>query len=377
MITIPGRIENLKPYQPGKPIGELLREKKLHRIVKLASNENPLGPSPKAIKAITEKSTGVHHYVDPASTELVEALAKKYNKQPNQIICGHGVDSILGIILVACSLEDDEVLTSAGSFIGIYVNTNKYGRKLTLVELKNYKIDLDGILAGISRNTKIIYLANPNNPTGTIFTRNQFETFMAKVPDNILVILDESYTEYALLKADFPDGMNYDNDNLIVTRSLSKVYGLAGLRIGFAVGPGYIIKELYKAKLPFEPNYLAQIGAIAALEDDDFLNRTLEVNKKSLEMMVEKFDELEIKYIKTSTNFILLLMPSEKFAADFFEECLKIGLIVRHVKSFGIPSGIRINSGTEEETIFALDVIEKVYQDLSKNHEIKNLEARK
>jgi len=376
MITIPKRVENLVAYKPGKPIEELIREKKLDKIVKLASNENPLGPSPKAVKAISEKLWGIHRYVDPTSAEIVSVLAGKFNKEPSQVICGNGVDSLLAIIIVACSEENDEIITSVGSFIGIYVHTRKLGRKLITVDLKDYAINLDNILSQISDRTKIIYLANPNNPTGSIFTKNQFESFMSKVPDHVLVILDEAYTEYASSYPDFPNGLDYSFDNLIVTRSLSKIYGLAGLRFGFAVGPDYIVKELYKVKLPFEPNCLAQVAAKAALEDDDFLQKTLKTNKSALERMLTKFDKLGIKQVKSFANFILLLMPSEKFAADFYEECLNKGLIVRHVKAFGIPNGIRINTGTEEETTFALEVIETVYKSLSKNNSVIEIEKK-
>jgi histidinol-phosphate aminotransferase len=376
MIRIPKRVENLMPYMPGKPIEELIREKKLNKIVKLASNENPLGPSPKAVKALSEKLWGIHRYVDPSSAEMVGVLSKKFNKKPGQLICGNGVDSLLAIIIVACSEENDEILTSSGSFIGIYVHARKLGRKLTTIELKNYAISLDDILSQISDRTRIIYLANPNNPTGSIFTKSQFESFMQQVPENVLVILDEAYTEYATLYPEFPNGLDYDFDNLIVTRSLSKIYGLAGLRFGFAAGPDYIVKELYKVKLPFEPNCLAQVAAAAALEDDEFLQKTLMTNKRALERMLIKFDELGIKQVKSFANFILLLMPSEKFAFAFYEECLNSGLIVRPVKSFGIPNGIRINTGTEEETTFALEVIEKVYKSLLKNDNLLEIETK-
>ncbi|UCE66380.1 MAG: aminotransferase class I/II-fold pyridoxal phosphate-dependent enzyme, partial [Candidatus Zixiibacteriota bacterium] len=226
MIKIPEWITNLKPYIPGKPIGELAREKSLKRIVKLASNENPLGPSPMAMKAVIEHLSEAHRYVDRAAPELVSKIAAKFGKNPDQIICGHGVDALLGYILCAFTRENDEVLTSQGTFIGIYVNVRKLGRKLSLAPLKNYAFDLEAILSSISSKIKVIYLANPNNPTGTIFTKSQFENFISRVPDNILVILDEAYTEFASKDPSFPNGLDYDYDNLIVTRTLSKSYGL-------------------------------------------------------------------------------------------------------------------------------------------------------
>ncbi|MFO7445197.1 MAG: histidinol-phosphate transaminase [Ignavibacteriaceae bacterium] len=363
-------MRNLKPYKAGKPIDELAREKGLTKIVKLASNENPLGPSPKAVEAINKHILNLHRYTNPSAYELVNAIAKKYNKSPGQIVTGSGSDSLLQYIITAFSDADDEILTSEGTFIGWYVNSDKYGRKSTLVPLKHFCFDLDGIAGHISYKTKIIYLANPNNPTGTMFTSDEFEKFMKIVPKNVLVVLDEAYTVYAKEKDDYPDGLNYDMENLIVLRTLSKAYGLAGLRIGFAVAQPYLISELYKVKLPFEPNLLAQEAAIAAFDDDEFIRKTVDLNKKSLKRMKNKFDELEIDYIPTSSNFYLMVFPSEEFASDFNEECLNRGLILRHVKSFGIPNGVRINSGTDEETEFALRVIEEVYPVLAEKYRV-------
>ncbi len=363
MIRIPSQIESLQPYIAGKPIEELARERKLAQIVKLASNENPLGPSPKAIEAVRKALSESFRYVDPGSYRLVHALAGKFGKRPDQIICGSGVDSLLGYMILAFAEEGQELLTSEGTFIGIYVNTRKLHRTLVQVPLRNYAYDLPRILENITPRTRIIYLANPNNPTGTIFTKSEFEAFMAAVPSDILVILDEAYTTY-VTSNEYPNGFDYDHENLIVTRTFSKDYGLAGLRVGFAVGHARIIQTLYKVKLPFEPNYLAQEAALAALEDDEFLKKTVELNRQSMARMRSKFSELGISQVHSEANFILLLMPSEKFAVEFNQACLNRGLIVRHVKSFGVPNGIRINTGTDDETTFALDVIADVYTHL-------------
>jgi histidinol-phosphate aminotransferase len=365
MVQIPERVKNLIPYKPGKSVFQLSREKKLNKIVKLASNENPLGPSPKALEAIKDNLNLLHFYTDSASTELVEAIASNYGKRPGQIICGHGVDSLLMDIILTFSDEGDEILTSEGSFIGAYVNTKKLGRKLSLAALKNYRYDLDAFLNRISSRTKIIYLANPNNPTASVFCKTEFEAWISNVPEDILVILDESYAEYALpICPDFPDGLSYDFKNLIVARTFSKIHGLAGIRVGFAAGQECLIKELYKVKLPFEPNFLAQKAALAALNDDDFMARTIQINHESLNKMRAKFIELGIEVLPSFTNFLLLLLPSEEIAAALYKECLNRGLIVRHVKPFGIPNGIRINSATKDDTAFALEVIEDVYRGL-------------
>lgn len=367
MVKIPTHIQTLQPYVAGKPIDELAREKKLTRIVKLASNENPLGPSPKALAAVSDALKQISRYVDPSSFLLVRKLAETLGKKPQQIICGAGVDALLGYIVKTFSEVGDEVLTSAGTFIGIYVNTKKHDRSLSLVPLKNYHYDLDGIRAAITERTRVIYLANPNNPTGTIFTSSEFERFMSRVPREILVVLDEAYFTYAEANSEYPNGLDYHYENLIVTRTFSKDYGLAGLRVGYAVGPDPLISELYKVKLPFEPNFLAQEAARAALDDVEFLRKTVTLNERSLTRMTKRFAELGIRYIATDANFILMLMPNEQFAVEFNQSSLDRGLIIRHVRTFGIPEGIRINSGTEEETTFALDIIEDVYTQLCKS----------
>ncbi|MCH8941994.1 MAG: histidinol-phosphate transaminase [Bacteroidetes bacterium] len=371
MIKIPKYVEDLKPYKAGKPIDELFREYGLKKIVKLASNENPLGPSPKAMEAIKKHIIEIHRYTNPAAFDLVNAIAKKINKSPNQIVTGSGSDSLLQYIISAFSEEGDELITSKGSFIGWYVNVNKYGRISKQVEQNNNRFDLEKIAENITEKTKIIYLANPNNPTGTIFTKQEFENFLLKVPENILIVLDEAYTVYAQSNPDYPNGLEYDNKNLIVLRTLSKAYGLAGIRIGFAVGHEELIKILYKVKLPFEPNSLAQVAAIAALNDDDFLRKTVELNNKSLKKFKQIFDELSIKFLPSSANFFLMLFADEDYTVKFKDECLKKGLILRHVKSFGIPNGIRINSGTDEETEFAINVISQVQNQLLKEYNLQ------
>jgi histidinol-phosphate aminotransferase len=365
MIKILERIKKLRPYKAGKPISELAREKNLTRIIKLASNENPLGPSPKAVEAIKENVWNLNRYVDPMANVMVMAISEKYNIQPQHIVCSNGTDSLIADIVATFSEPGDEVLTSAGSFIGIYVSTNKQGRVLNQVPLKDYAYDLDALSDAITDKTKIIFLANPNNPTGTMFTGSEFKLFMEKVPGDVLVILDEAYEAYAKEFEDYPIGVSYWYDNLLVTRTLSKVYGLGGLRVGYTVGPEYLIAALSKHKLPFEPNCLAQVAAVAALNDDEFLNKTVETNRKSLKMMRDKFDELGISYVESATNFLLMLMPSESFAEGFNNNCLNKGLILRHVEPFGVPNGIRINSGTDEETKFALEIIEEVYNKMA------------
>jgi histidinol-phosphate aminotransferase len=367
MVKIPKHIRNLRPYIAGKPIDEVAREMNLSRIVKLASNENPLGPSPAAREAIRSCAGNVHRYVDPGAYELTHKIAEAYGLRPEQVVCGAGTDSLLAYIIQAFSTAVDELLTSEATFIGIYVNTNKQNRTLVKVPHDNFAYDLEAIASAVTGHTRIIYLANPNNPTGSMFTAREFEAFMKRVPGDILVILDEAYASYASRHEGYPEGLRYDFPNLIVTRTFSKDYGLAALRVGFAWGPENLIRELYKVKLPFEPAHPAQRAAIASLDDKDFLERTVQLNERMLAKMHIRFDQLGIRTVPTTANFTLLLFGSERAATAFREGCLNRGLIVRHVKAFGVPEGIRINTGTEEETEFALDVISDVYAEVSRS----------
>lgn len=360
-IFIPEHIEKLIPYSAGKPIEELVREKGLKKIVKLASNENPLGTSPLAIKAVKKNLHNLHRYTDPLCFDLTNFISVKYNKSFESIFCASGSDAILEYIIAAFTNENDEVLTSDGTFIGWYVNVKKFNRKSVLVPLKeNYSYNLNAIGNAITEKTKLIYLANPNNPTGNIFTKEEFEDFINVVPENVLIILDEAYTLYAESVPSYPNGLDYNLPNLIVCRTLSKSHGLAGLRFGFAFGNPDIIARLKKVRLPFEPNILAQVAAKAALLDEEFEKFTKELNKISINLFKDFFTSNKIRFTETAANFMMLIFDSENDAAIFTESCLNMGLILRHTKPFGIVNGVRINSGTLEETEFAIDVMQNV-----------------
>ncbi len=362
MVSVPEFIKHLSPYKAGKPIEELAREKGLSRIVKLASNENPLGPSPKAIEAMKSITSELHRYTDPYCYRLTHAVAEKYNQAAEGIFSAAGSDAILQYIISTFTEEGDEVLTSEGTFIGWFVNVNKYHRKSVTVPQKNYRYDLRALAGAITEKTRIIYLANPNNPTGTIFTKTEFESFLTKVPDDILIIYDEAYTVYSEHNPDYPRGLDYQLDNLIVLRTFSKAYGLAGLRIGIAFGHPAVIRELYKVKLPFEPNFLAQQAAIASLADDEFIKKTVELNTRSLHLLEETTDMLGLRRTVSAANFFMILFDDTESALEFNEECLSNGLILRPLGSFGFPNAVRINSGTDEETAFAADVLKRVHK---------------
>lgn len=364
-LQITDYVLNLKPYKPGNLLDKNTSREDFKKLINLASNENQLGSSPKAKQYIIDTLNEIAIYPDTGSSELVGRLAELLNKKSSEIICGHGSDSLISYIVTAFSDTGDEILTAKGTFIGIYTNTNKQGRFVKTIPLLDFKFDLDGIIDAIGSKTRIIYLANPNNPTGTMFTHQEFVDFMKKVPENILVVLDEAYYLYSKDYPDYPNGLSYNYQNLIVLQTLSKSYGLAGLRVGYAVGNEDLIGLLYKVKLPFEPNIIAQKAAMGALEDEEFLQQTKILNDKTLKQMIEKFDELGVKYAPPVGNFVMIVFDSEEKAIAFTSKCLVNGVVVRHLPAFGLPNCVRISTGTEEQMHYALNVFERVIKEIN------------
>jgi histidinol-phosphate aminotransferase len=264
---VPPYIESLEPYKPGKPIAELQKELGITDVVKLASNENPLGASPLALEEMQRHMDDLHRYPN-GGLDLREVLAGRFRLKVGNVIAGSGSEGIMSNIIRAFLCDDDEVLTSEGTFVGFYVLARSRGTRLITVPLKDYHFDLEAIASRINEHTKIIYLANPNNPTGTIFTRAEFDAFIKRVPPHVLIILDEAYFEYAQRSPDYPDSMAYRYDNVITLRTFSKAFGIAGMRIGYGFAHDSLITNLLKVKLPFEPGTLAQAAGIGALRDE-------------------------------------------------------------------------------------------------------------
>ena len=362
-IYIPEYVRSLDPYKPGNVGKKVQFRHDAKMFFSLASNENPLGTSQKVIDAVTKSINNFNLYPDPSSNELVNKLAERFNKRPTQIVAGHGSESLMAHIVNGFSDIDTRVLTSMGTFAGIYVKTHKIGRKLNRVPLKNYGYDLDGIISRIHENTKIIYISNPNNPTGSMITRSEFEWFMNQVPENILVVLDEAYSTYAEEHEGYFSGLEYDLPNLLVLHTLSKTHGLAGLRVGYAIGPEEIIQTLYKIKLPFEPSLIAQKAAVAALEDYEYLLKTIELNRYSLNMMKDTFKKINIHYVDPRANFIMILMEDPMYVQEFCDHTQEHGVTVRNCRPFGLSNAVRISTGTEEQTDYACQVFEHVYKE--------------
>jgi len=354
MALVPKHILSLKPYQAGKPIEEVQRELGLKRIVKLASNENPLGVSPKAQQGMIDALAETNRYPAPDGYVLRKTLAERYDIKLENVFLGHGSEGIISLIMRTFLLDDEEAITSEGSFIAFDIQAKSRGIKLVKTPLKDYHLDLDAMADRINDKTKIIYLANPNNPTGTIFKVHQFLEFINKVPEHCLVILDEAYFEFARNDPAYPDSMQYRLDNVITLRTFSKAFGLAGVRLGYGFAHESFISNLMKIKLAFEPSSLAIAAGTAAMEDQEFLEKTVQVTSRGRKFFYELFEETGIEYIKSHANFVTIILENEEKVNVFYDKMLRKGVIVRPLKAFGLPHCARISVGTEEENgIFA------------------------
>ena len=365
MPLVPQHIKDLKPYNPGRPIADVMKEFGLKQVIKLASNENPLGVSPHSLQAMMGSFHEINRYPDIASQILRSRLSEIHNIDIDNIITGHGSESILSVLVRAFLHDDEEALTSEGTFVGFYVIVKARGMKLVTVPLDNYKFDLDAIANKINPKTKIIYLVNPNNPTGTIYTKTEFERFIAKVPKDVLVVLDEAYFEIVEGHPDFPDSMDYRYDNVITLRTFSKAYGLAGIRIGYGFARKELIKNMYKVRLPFEPGIPSQKAGVAALNDHQFLSYYLDLNKNGLEYIYKLYDRLGINYIKSEANFVMSIFDSKETVDRICNSLLEKGVIVRGLVAFGLPHCIRVTVGLKEENEIYAEKLEEVLSEMN------------
>lgn len=359
MIAVPSHIASLKPYQPGKSVAEVERELGITGSIKLASNENPLGSSPLAVEAIMNSLANLQVYPDSGHA-LRHALADSFVIRPENVICGAGSESILATALDTFLDTGDEMISSEGTFVGFQVLAHASGAKTHYTPLKNYGYDLAAIASKINDRTKIIYIANPNNPTGTSVTTADLEHFIARVPDRVLVILDEAYFEYADGWPDYPDSMHYRWDNVLTLRTFSKAHGLAGIRIGCGMAHSDIIGKLLKVKLPFEPSTPAASAGLAAMRDTEFIRQTTELNRESLIFYHAEFERLGLKYVPSLANFVMIDFNTTERAERIFNGMLRLGVITRPLGGFGLPYCLRISTGTMEQNRRCVDVLASV-----------------
>jgi histidinol-phosphate aminotransferase len=357
---VPPYIESLRPYEAGRTIESVREQYGLTRIAKLASNENPLGPSPRAIEAMKRTFDGLHLYPN-GGLDLRRVLAGEFDLKVENVIAGSGSEGIMSTIIRAFLCDEDEVLTTEAAFIGFQVLARSRGVRYRTVPYDNWHYDLRALAAAINENTKIIYLANPNNPTGTIFTRAQFDEFYRHVPERVLIILDEAYFEYAKDNPRYPDSMHYRYDNVITLRTFSKIYGLAGVRIGYGFAHEELIRNLLKVKLPFEPSTVAQAAGIGALQDKEFLHRSLELNARGICDLTRGLSELGLTVVPSQANFVMVVLPGEQEAARACEQLLSRGVVVRPLTAFGLPACIRISTGTDEDNRLCIEAWRNCY----------------
>jgi histidinol-phosphate aminotransferase len=341
-------VSGLQPYQAGKPIEELERELGISNCVKLASNENPLGLSPKAKLAIESALADLTRYPDANGFYLKDKLAKTFGLNAAGLTLGNGSNEVIDLIFHTFVSPGDEVIYAQYSFIVYALATQAHGADAVVVPAKNWGHDLAAMLAAVTDKTKLICIANPNNPTGTVLPPAELEAFLARVPAHVLVVLDEAYNEYMApaLRADsaawvarFP--------NLVVTRTFSKAYGLAGLRLGYAVTTPELAGVLNRVREPFNANALALVAAQATLEDTDYLHRAVSLNRQEMARYEAYFHELGLQFIPSSGNFITVDLAQP--AAPVYQALLQQGVIVRPIAGYGMPNHLRISIGTAEE----------------------------
>jgi histidinol-phosphate aminotransferase len=344
---VPSFVREIDPYVPGKPIEEVERE--LHmRAVKLASNENPLGPSPLAVEAAHKALADSNRYPDGSGYYLREKLAARLGVPPANIILANGSTELIDLTARSILRENEMGITSQGSFPMYTISIRAAGANLVEVRLNDFTFDLDAIASAITAATKLIYIANPNNPTGTMFTADQFEGFLARVPDGVLVVLDEAYFEY-VERADYSRSIELvrRGANLVVLRTFSKVYGLAGLRMGYGIGPAELLAEMNKVRLPFNTSGVAQAAALAALDDTEHVRRSVESNRAGLAQVSRGLERMGVQFVPSVANFLLVNVAGD--AQIVADELLQQGVIVRPMRWMGFPNAIRVTVGTKDE----------------------------
>ncbi|MHC9510111.1 histidinol-phosphate transaminase [Kangiella sp. M94] len=352
-------VQELHPYQPGKPISELERELGITNIVKLASNENPIGISAKAKAAMEKEFSDLARYPDANGYYLKAKLAERLGVGIGQITLGNGSNDVLELIARVFVAPEHEVIYSQHAFVVYPIVTQAIGAKKVVIPAKDWGHDLEATAAAITPNTRMIFIANPNNPTGTWVNKTDLKAFMDKVPQDVIVVVDEAYYEY-VEDAEYPQTIPWIKEypNLIVTRTFSKAYGLAGVRAGYAVANEEITGLINRPRQPFNMNSLALAAAEAVLDDHAYLQKALDVNKSGMQQLISAFDELGYDYIPSVTNFITVDM--KQAAGPLYQQMLEQGVIVRPVGNYEMPNHLRISIGLEEENAKFIRVLREM-----------------
>ena len=345
---VPDHILTIEPYKPGKPLEEVEREYGIQNSVKLASNENPLGPSPRACRAIEKAIRNLNRYPDGGAFYLMEKLSAKLNIAPEKIILGNGSDEILGMLTKVFLQPGDEAVMAQSSFLMYDILVKSSGATPVYVPLKSLAIDLAAMRDAVTSRTRLLFLTNPNNPTGFLIKKGALDHFLSGIPAHVMVVLDEAYIEF-VRDPDHISGLELMRKypNVVTLRTFSKAYGLAGLRIGYGVMTEEVVSLLNRIRQPFNTSTLAQVAACAALDDDSFLRQTLQLVHDELDFLYASFDRLGVHYYPTQANFFMLAL--NRSADAVFVEMLKQGVIVRAMSSYGFSDHIRVNVGLHHE----------------------------
>jgi histidinol-phosphate aminotransferase len=354
-------ILGIAPYEPGKPIEELERELGISNPIKLASNENPLPPSDRVQKAIAGALATLNRYPDGSGFYLRQALAKKHGVMPEQITIGNGSNELIELLVRTFLRLGDEAIVPHPSFVVYPMIVQAAGGIRVMVMLKDYRIDLEAMARAITPLTKLIFIANPNNPTATIVTAAEVEQFMARVPERAIVVFDEAYTEFAL-GPDFPDTLSLvkQGRKVVVLRTFSKAASLAGLRVGYGVADADAVALMNRIRQPFNVNSLAQVAALAALDDDGHVQECVRMIEAGRHYLYDEFNSLGVKYVPARANFILVDVGHS--AAEIFQALLHEGVIVRPLTPFGMETALRITVGTPEENRKLVKGLRKVLE---------------
>jgi len=342
-------LEKIRPYKPGKPIEEVIRELGLKgEVIKLASNENPLGVSKLALAAMRKSLKEMQLYPDDNCYYFRKKLADYHKLEVENFFVGNGSVEILPTITTAYLGPEHSAIVSKGAFIWYKIAVNISNGELIEVPLKDYRHDLNAMLAAIKDNTKLIFIDNPINPTGTAVMKDELDNFMAKVPDNVIVVIDEAYKEY-ITDPNYPDSRKYFNEgkNVIILRTFSKIYGLAGVRLGYGIAKAEIIASLMKLRVSFNVNRIAQYAGIAALDDEEHVKKGIQLNEEGKEFLYDAYKQLGLFYLPTYANFIFVDFPKD--SQIIFEELQKRGIITRTIKEYAFPNALRITIGTERQ----------------------------
>ena len=353
------QIAGIKPYVPGKPLAEVAREYQITNVIKLASNENPIGFSPNVYDAVSQNLKDMNRYPESSAHVLNNKLAKKFHVSQENIVIGNGSDDIISLLAHGFLNPGDEALMPLPSFLLYEISVKTAKGVPVMVPLTDFSTNLEGLCEKISAKTRLIFITNPFNPTGSTIGYDEFNEFSQKVPEDVIIVVDEAYIEFVRDDKVFNSLKNPLQDPRVVTlRTFSKAYGLAGFRVGYGIMDSEIAQILNMIRQPFNVNSLAQVAAVAALDDEQFLKKSIKTTHDSLDFLFDKLGDLGIDCLPTQSNFLMLDL--KKDATYVFEEMLKLGIIVRSMKSYGFDTFLRVNTGTHKENLSFIQALKKV-----------------